>query len=98
MIGGCSIDPVDERTASIGFWVHAGHVRTGVATAVAVALTDAALRAGWETVRIRHDRANVVSGVIARRLGYRRVGEEPHSIDAPGQTGTSVVWIRGRAD
>ena len=96
VIGGCSIEPVDERTASIGFWVHVGHVRTGVATAVATALTDAALRAGCETVRLRHDRANVASGVIAERLGYRRLGEEPHSIDAPGQTGTSVVWIRGR--
>ena len=92
VIGGCSIDPVDDRTASIGFWVHVQHVRQGVATAVAAALTKTALEAGWQTVRIRHDRANVASGSIAVRLGYQRIGEEQHSIDAPGQTGTSVVW------
>ena len=96
VIGGCSIHPVDDRTASIGFWVHAEHVRRGVASAVAAALTQAALAAGCEIVRIRHDRANAASGSIAARLGYQRIGEEPHSIDAPGQTGTSVVWTFSR--
>ncbi|MDT0276376.1 GNAT family N-acetyltransferase [Blastococcus goldschmidtiae] len=96
VIGGCSIDPVDDRTASIGFWVHVEHVRQGVASAVAAALTQAALEAGCEIVRIRHDRANAASGSIAARLGYERIGEEPHSIDAPGQTGTSVVWTLTR--
>jgi RimJ/RimL family protein N-acetyltransferase len=103
VIGGGSIDPVDDRTASIGFWVHVAHVRQGVASAVAAALTQAALEAGCEIVRIRHDRANGASGSIAGRLGYERIGEEPHSIDAPGQTGTSVVWaltrtVRRRAE
>ena len=96
VIGGCSIDPVDDRTASIGFWVHVEHVRRGVASAVATALTQVALEAGYEVVRIRHDRANAASGSIAARLGYERIGEEPHSIDAPGQTGTSVVWTLTR--
>ncbi|SOC46183.1 Protein N-acetyltransferase, RimJ/RimL family [Blastococcus aggregatus] len=93
VIGECSIHPIDDRTASIGFWVHVEHVRQGVASAVATALTRAALKAGCETVCIRHDRANAASGSIAARLGYERIGEEPHSIDAPGQTGTSVVWV-----
>ena len=97
VIGGCSIDPVDDRTASIGFWVHAEHVRQGVASAVAAALTQVALEAGCAIVRIRHDRANTASGAIAARLGYERISEEPHSIDAPGQTGTSVVWTLTRA-
>ena len=97
VIGGCSIRPLDDRTASIGFWVHVAHVRQGVASAVAAALTHAAFGAGCDTVRIRHDRANTASGSIAARLGYRCVGDEPHSIDAPGQTGTSVVWTLARS-
>lgn len=92
IIGGCSIDPVTERMASLGFWIHAKHTRQGIATAVAGVLRDAALDAGYDTVRIRHDRANTASGAIADRLGFQWVGEEDHSIDAPGQTGTSVVW------
>lgn len=96
VIGECSIHPIDDRTASIGFWVHVEHVGQGVASAVAASLTQAALEAGCEAVRIRHDRANAASGSIAARLGYERVGEEPHSIDAPGQTGTSVVWVLKR--
>ena len=64
---------------------------------MAAALPQAALDAGCDTVRIRHDRANAASGSIAARLGYERIGEEPHSIDAPGQTGTSVVWTLTRA-
>ncbi|SOC50977.1 Protein N-acetyltransferase, RimJ/RimL family [Blastococcus aggregatus] len=96
LIGGCSIHPIDDRTASIGFWVHVEHVGQGVASAVAAALTQAALEAGCERVRIRHDRANAASGSIAAGLGYERVGEEPHAIDAPGQTGTSVVWLLTR--
>jgi ribosomal-protein-serine acetyltransferase len=96
VIGGCSIDPVDGRTASIGHWVQVGHVRQGVASAVAAALTQTALEAGCDVVRIRHDRANVASGAIAARPGYERMGEEPHSIDAPGQTGTSIVWTLAR--
>jgi len=96
VIGGCGIRPIDDRTASIGFWVHVAHVRQGVASAVAAALTQVALEAGCAIVRIRHDRANTASGAIAARLGYERIGEEPHSIDAPGQTGTSVVWVLTR--
>ena len=96
VIGECSIHPIDDRTAAKGFWVHVEHVRQGVASAVASALTRAALEAGCEIVRIRHDRANKASGSIAERLGFERIGEEPHSIDAPGQTGTSVVWTLTR--
>ena len=97
VIGGCSIDPLDDRTASIGFWVHVEHIRQGVASAVAAALTQAAFQAGCDKVRIRHDQSNAASGSIAAGLGYECIGEEPHSIDAPGQTGTSVVWALTRA-
>jgi RimJ/RimL family protein N-acetyltransferase len=93
VIGACTIHPVDDRTASIGLCVHVAHLRRGVATAVAAVLTETALGAGYRTVRIRHDRANPASGAIAARLGHECLGEEPHSIDAPGQTGTSVVWV-----
>lgn len=92
VMGGCGIEPLPGDEASIGYWVHASHVRRGVGTSAANALTQAALNAGCRRVWLRHDEANVGSRAIAERLGYTLVRSEPHSIDAPGQTGTSLVW------
>jgi RimJ/RimL family protein N-acetyltransferase len=92
VVGGCSIDSKPHGAASIGYWVHVDHTRRGYATAVARALRDAAVDAGFSPVLLRHDQANIASKVIAKRLGFRFLRSEPHSIDAPGQTGTSLVW------
>jgi RimJ/RimL family protein N-acetyltransferase len=98
IVGGCGIIPRSPHTASIGFWVHPDHTRQGVATAVAGTLTKTAIEVGFTTVMIRHDEANQVSGVIAARLGFTFVRQELHAIDAPGQTGRSVVWQFERDD
>ena len=92
LVGGCSIDPKQGTEASIGYWVHVAHTRRGHATAAAGALRDAAIDVGFGPVLLRHDAANEASAAIARKLGFQRVRAEPHSIDAPGQTGTSIVW------
>lgn len=95
IIGGCSINPKTDSVASIGFWVHVDYTGRGIATSVARGLAGAALSAGFSTVLIRHDEANTSSGAIAARIGFSFVRREPHSIDAPGQTGTTLVWQLG---
>lgn len=94
VVGGCGMHPVDEMSVTIGYWVHVSELRRGFAAAAARALTDAAFDAGWTQVLIRHDEANVASRVIAERLGFKLLRSEPHNIDAPGQTGTTLVWGR----
>lgn len=51
-----------------------------------------AVSAGFSTALIRHDQANNASGAIAQKLGFQFVRSEAHAIDAPGQTGTTLVW------
>ncbi len=94
LIGGCGIHPVDTHSATIGYWVGSSDVRRGFATGAASALTDVALSAGWTRIIIRHDEANLASRAIAERLGFELIRSEPHSIDAPSQTGTTLVWNR----
>ncbi|RKT18658.1 RimJ/RimL family protein N-acetyltransferase [Streptomyces sp. 1114.5] len=81
----------------IGYWVAAGHVGRGIATAAAGALTEAALALpGISRVEIRCDRANTASAAVPRKLGYRldRIAEA--AVRAPGETGRQLVWVRER--
>ena len=100
LVGSCGIYPQAEASrAAIGYWVGAPYLRLGYATAAGTALTTAAFVVPCvERCMIRHDAANEPSGRIAKRLGYQKVRQEPHSIDAPGQTGTSWVWEKARED
>lgn len=77
----------------IGYWVHAGHVRQGYATELARGLTEAACGlATIDRVEIRHDKANLPSGLVAKALGYRLIREEEDEIKAPAESGVSCVW------
>jgi len=84
----------------IGYWVHAAHVRRGIATLAAGALTDAALRLGGvDHVEIHHDEANLASGAVPARLGFRDLGVfrgEPNP--APGGTGRDIRWRMDRGE
>jgi RimJ/RimL family protein N-acetyltransferase len=77
----------------IGYWIDAAHTRRGLATEVAAVLTDAAFDVpGVAFVEIHHDRANVASAGVPRRLGYAFVGEAPDAVDAPGEDGIDWAW------
>jgi len=81
----------------IGYWVHAGYLHRGYATAAARALTDAGLALpGIGRVEIHCDVANIRSAAVARRLGYRLAREEEHSVDAPGEAGRHLIWALER--
>ncbi len=93
IVGGCGLHNRHAGALEIGYWVDKDHVGRGYATEAAAALTDVALAApGIERVEIRHDRANLVSGRVPARLGYRRVGEVEVEPAAPAETGVHVVW------
>jgi RimJ/RimL family protein N-acetyltransferase len=77
----------------IGYWVHAGWVRRGVATALVAALCDEAF-AGERiaSVEIHHDVANTASGAVAARAGFTHVEDRPRTPVAPADTDTERVW------
>jgi ribosomal-protein-serine acetyltransferase len=82
----------------IGYWTHPAFLRRGIATRVARLLTDTALALeGIDRVEIRHDRANVASSRVPRRLGFALIGEAERPPAAPAETGVDFVWEMTRA-
>jgi ribosomal-protein-serine acetyltransferase len=94
IIGGCGLHHRRGPTGlEIGYWVDEGHVRQGIATEAAGLLTSAALAApGITFVEIHHDKANVASSAVPRRLGYEFVGEMADEVTAPGEIGIDCTW------
>lgn len=95
--GGCGLHrELGTSGLEMGYWVHASRVGQGLATAVARLLTDAAFSVpGITHVEIHTDKANAASSAIARRLGFRFLGES----DKPTApvTGIDCAWRMDRA-
>jgi ribosomal-protein-serine acetyltransferase len=78
----------------IGYWVHVEHIRNGYATEIASALTTAAFTVpGIDRVEIHHDKANIASAGIPRRLGFTFAEESPNTVLAPGEVGIDCRWM-----
>lgn len=94
VVGGCGLHArLTGPGLEIGYWVHAGHLRRGYATAAAAALTSAAFDVPEVAyVEIHHDKANVPSGRVPATLGFTRIGEEARTPNAPLESGTTVLW------
>ena len=91
--------PLGPGVYKIGYWVRKDLTRRGIATAAAGAVTDHAFaRPDIDRLEIHHDRANVASEGIPRRLGYALVGEEPSVIATPEQSGVHLIWRLTRDD
>jgi RimJ/RimL family protein N-acetyltransferase len=92
--GGSGLHPrIGPGGYEIGYWVRRDLTRRGIATAAACALTDHAFtRPDIDRIEIRHDRANVASEGVPRRLGYSLVGEEASVIATPEQSGVHLIW------
>jgi RimJ/RimL family protein N-acetyltransferase len=97
-VGGCGLMPrVGPAALEIGYWVHAGYHRRGIATEAARLLTNAALAVpGVVSVEIHCDAGNVASASVARTLGFRLDRLVPEALDTPAKTGHSMVWISER--
>jgi len=94
--GSCGLhNRIGPGGLEIGYWVHAMHLRRGIATAATAALVEAAFGLpGIERVEIVHDEANVASGGVPRKLGFTEITRRPHrgGPRTPGESGTEVVW------
>ena len=93
-VGSCGLH---RRIASdgleIGYWLHPSFTRQGLATSAVRLLTDAAFTVvGINHLEIHHDKANIASGGIPQRLGYRLITERPDAIAAPADIGIECVW------
>ena len=98
--GGCGLHRrADSRpdVVEIGYWVHADHVRQGIATEAAGALTSAAFAlAATTTVEIKHEVANTASGRIPDRLGYAFVGTIVDGETVDGAARQLACWAVSR--
>jgi ribosomal-protein-serine acetyltransferase len=87
------------ETLEIGYWIGVRFLRRGLATRVAAMLTEAAFcTPGITCVEIHHDKANIPSEAIPRRLGFRLIGERADEPEAPGELGVERTWRLERAD
>jgi RimJ/RimL family protein N-acetyltransferase len=95
ILGGCGLHRRGgPESLEIGYWLRPDAVGRGVMTAAAAALTAAAFAVeGVTRVEIRCDETNHRSAAIARRLGYRHVGDEDHEPAAPGESGRRQIWV-----
>lgn len=94
VVGGSGLHRrIGEGGLEIGYWVHRDFTRRGIATAASKALTEEAFRRpGIDRVEIHHDVANVASGGVPLKLGFRLVGEQPREIKAPAESGVHRIW------
>lgn len=97
--GGCGLHHRGgPDTLEIGYWIHPGFLRRGIATAVTRLLTDAAFSVpGIQRVEVHHDKANLPSRGVPARLGYEFVGEAPDERAAPAEVGIDCAWRMTRA-
>ena len=90
--GGCSLHSFADGGARLGYWIGQRYTERGLGRAAASGLVEVAVVLHLSWVEIRTDVANEPSRRIAERLGFEQLHAEPHSLDAPSQTGTSVVY------
>jgi ribosomal-protein-serine acetyltransferase len=100
VVGGTGyVRPQGTTAWQIGYWVHVEHLGRGYATRAARLLTTAALELDWiDAIEIHHDKANVRSGRVPPRLGYRYMGERPDEVAAPGEVGIDCTWRMTREE
>jgi ribosomal-protein-serine acetyltransferase len=99
LVGGCGLHRrIAADGLEIGYWIHPAHIRRGFATRAAGLLTDAALGVpGITHVEIHHDKANVASAGVPRKLGFQWLGETADEPMAPGDLGIEWRWRMDRA-
>lgn len=84
---------IGDGGLEIGYWLVPAATGRGLMTSAVAALADAAL--ALEPVarlEIHHDVANLRSGAVPARLGWQRVRERTRPLEAPAETGRTVVW------
>lgn len=92
--GGCGLHHrIGAGGLEIGYWIHSVLLRRGLATWTARTLTDAAFAVpGIDRVEIHHDKANLASAGVPRKLGFEWLGESRDEPEAPGEEGIECRW------
>lgn len=92
--GGCGLHRrIGPHALELGYWTSVDHLGKGVASRAARLLTTAALQVpGISSVEIHHDKANLRSAAVPRRLGYRYIKDFSRDAFAPAETGVHSVW------
>jgi RimJ/RimL family protein N-acetyltransferase len=84
---------IGPEALEIGYWIHPGFVRRGLATRTAALLTGTALALpGITRVEIHHDKANEASAGVPRKLGFEWLGEFEDEPAAPADLGIEWRW------
>ena len=93
-IGSCGLHRrIAPDGLEIGYWLHPSFTGRGLATSAVRLLTDGAFTVdGITHVEIHHDKANLASAGVPRRLGYQLVAEAPEEISAPAESGIEQIW------
>ena len=99
LVGSCGLHRrIGPSGLEIGYWIHPGHLRRGLATDVARQLCERAFAdPAVDRVEIHHDRANVASGGVPAKLGFEHVADTRRAPEAPGEEGVERVWRLTRA-
>jgi RimJ/RimL family protein N-acetyltransferase len=99
IVGGCGLHRrAGPGVIEIGYWVHAAHVRRGIARAATVALRDQALAMGIDRVEIHCDERNTASAAVARSAGFALAGIVPRVPRTPeGSAGELVFFVEREA-
>lgn len=94
VIGGCGLHRrIAADGLELGYWIHERFTRRGLATLLAGLLTDVALALpGITHAEIHHDKANVASAGVPRKLGYSLIEEVPDQREAPAESGIECQW------
>jgi RimJ/RimL family protein N-acetyltransferase len=95
LVGGAGLHPrLGPGRIEIGYWVRAGWLRRGIASAAARGLMKAAFELpGIEEVHIHCDEANRASAGVPRGLGFRLQRIVEDEADAPAEVGRSMEWV-----
>jgi RimJ/RimL family protein N-acetyltransferase len=112
-LGGVGLEPAEPALIALvgpdavetGYWLRADATGHGYATEATAALTELAFtRLGAQRVVVCHDPANVVSGGVPRRLGFRCFGTV-RDAELPGRQAAdgavramTKVWVLDSAD
>jgi RimJ/RimL family protein N-acetyltransferase len=101
LLGSCGLHPrVGDRATEVGYWIHAAHVRQGLAAEAAGALTRVAFEIDrLERVEIHCGPANAASAGVARKLGYTHEATlRGRAREPDGRPRDTMIWSLFAAD
>ncbi len=89
---------IGAGAGEIGYWVHADHLRKGLATEAVAAIIRVAFEIhGLDRLEIHCDPKNVPSTMIPRRLGFEHQVTVPGRVTGPDATPRdTIIWTLKR--